>query len=191
MNEGSFEGVEGVRIFTREWQPAGRPRGVVVISHGLNAHSGLYDWTARQFTASGLSVYALDHRGRGRSGGERFFVRKFADWTSDLRTFIDIVKARQPGLPVQFMSGYADRTFGPEGPGGLGDAFLQKPFALDVLVARVRQILGGSTRADGEADAAPPPDEAAESTATEAGDATVPGAPPVPSGNPVTNGSGA
>jgi two-component system, cell cycle sensor histidine kinase and response regulator CckA len=47
----------------------------------------------------------------------------------------------QPGLPVLFMSGYADRTFGPEGPGGLGDAFLQKPFALDVLVARVRQML--------------------------------------------------
>ena len=32
MTEGSFEGVEGVKIFTREWQPAGEPRGVVVIS---------------------------------------------------------------------------------------------------------------------------------------------------------------
>jgi len=50
----------------------------------------------------------------------------------------------QPGLPVLFMSGYADRTFGPEGPGGLGDAFLQKPFGLDVLAARVRQILGAT-----------------------------------------------
>ena len=58
----------------------------------------------------------------------------------------------QPGLPVLFMSGYADRTFGPEGPGGLGDAFLQKPFALDVLVARVRQVIGATPRqdADGE-----------------------------------------
>jgi two-component system, cell cycle sensor histidine kinase and response regulator CckA len=53
----------------------------------------------------------------------------------------------QPGLRVLFMSGYADRTFGPEGPGGLGDAFLQKPFALDVLVARVRSILQGTPRA--------------------------------------------
>ena len=67
MKEGNFEGVEGVKIFTREWQPAGEPRGVVVISHGLNAHSGLYEWAAQQFTASGLAVYALDHRGRGRS----------------------------------------------------------------------------------------------------------------------------
>ncbi len=67
----------------------------------------------------------------------------------------------QPGLPVLFMSGYADRTFGPDGPGGLGDAFLQKPFALDVLVARVRHILGGTTRpapASDPVEAGPPPD---------------------------------
>ena len=67
----------------------------------------------------------------------------------------------QPGLPVLFMSGYADRTFGPEGPGGLGDAFLQKPFALDVLVARVRQVIGAMPRQEGEpepVESAPPQD---------------------------------
>ena len=67
----------------------------------------------------------------------------------------------QPGLPVLFMSGYADRTFGPEGPGGLGDAFLQKPFALDVLVARVRQVIGATPRQEGEGEpveSAPPQD---------------------------------
>jgi len=64
----------------------------------------------------------------------------------------------QPGLPVLFMSGYADRTFGPEGPVGLGDAFLQKPFALDVLLARVRQVIG-ATPPDGDAvEAAPKQD---------------------------------
>lgn len=106
MKEGSFEGVEGVKIFTREWQPAGNPRGVVVISHGLNAHSGMYEWAAQQFTSSGLAVYALDHRGRGNSGGERFFVKKFMDWTEDLATFIDIIKRREPGLPV-FLLGHS------------------------------------------------------------------------------------
>jgi two-component system, cell cycle sensor histidine kinase and response regulator CckA len=66
----------------------------------------------------------------------------------------------QPGMSVLFMSGYADRTFGPEGPGGLGDAFLQKPFALDVLVARVRQVLGApqKTARPGEAVEAAPQD---------------------------------
>src|SRR5262245_27755268 len=104
--EGSFKGVEGVNIFTRAWQPAGKPRGVVVISHGLNAHSGLYEWAARQLTSAGHAVYALDHRGHGRSEGERFFVEKFSDWTEDLATFIDIVKAREPGLPV-FLLGHS------------------------------------------------------------------------------------
>ena len=106
MAEGGFKGVEGVRIFTREWRPVGKPCGVVVISHGLNAHSGSYEWAARQFTSNGLAVYALDHRGRGRSEGERFFVKKFADWTRDLATFIDIVKTREPGLPV-FLLGHS------------------------------------------------------------------------------------
>ena len=106
MIGGNFKGVEGVRIFTREWQPAGESRGVVVISHGLNAHSGLYEWAAQQFTSKGLAVYALDHRGRGHSDGERFFVKRFADWTQDLATFIDIVKTREPGLPV-FLLGHS------------------------------------------------------------------------------------
>src|SRR5262245_34524831 len=106
MTEGTFKGVDGVKIFTREWQPEGKAHGVVVISHGLNAHSGLYEWAAQQFTSNGLAVYALDHRGRGRSEGERFFVKKFADWTTDLATFIDIVKAREPGLPV-FLLGHS------------------------------------------------------------------------------------
>src|SRR6185295_1402155 len=104
--EGSFDGVGGIKIFTREWRPAGKPHGVVVISHGLNAHSGLYEWAAQQFTSNGLAVYALDHRGRCRSEGERFFVKKFADWTKDLATFIDIVKTREPGLPV-FLLGHS------------------------------------------------------------------------------------
>jgi len=106
MTEGSFECVGGIKIFTRAWQPTGQPHGVVVISHGLNAHSGLYAWAAQQFTSNGLAVYALDHRGRGRSEGERFFVEKFSDWTTDLATFIDIVKSREPGLPV-FLLGHS------------------------------------------------------------------------------------
>ena len=39
------------------------------------------------------------------------------------------------------MSGYADRTFGPDGPGADGEGFLQKPFALEVLFDRVERIL--------------------------------------------------
>ena len=36
----TFKGVAGLTIFTRSWRPTSRPRGVVVIAHGFNSHSG-------------------------------------------------------------------------------------------------------------------------------------------------------
>jgi acylglycerol lipase len=106
MNEGRFEGVGGLRIFTRSWRPQGKARASVVISHGFNSHSGHYAWAAEQFVAHGLAVYALDHRGRGKSDGERFYVDKFADYVHDLATFIQMVRAQDPATPV-FLLGHS------------------------------------------------------------------------------------
>jgi len=106
MNQEQFEGVAGLKIFTRSWRPAGKPRGVVVIVHGFNSHSGHYLWVAEQFVAKGLAVYALDLRGRGKSDGERFFVEKFSDYVDDVATFVTMTKAREPGLPV-FLLGHS------------------------------------------------------------------------------------
>ena len=106
MNEGRFEGVGGLRIFTRSWRPQGKARASVVISHGFNSHSGHYEWAAEQFVAHGLAVYALDHRGRGKSDGERFYVDKFADYVHDLATFIQMVRAQDPTTPV-FLLGHS------------------------------------------------------------------------------------
>jgi alpha-beta hydrolase superfamily lysophospholipase len=104
--EGTFKGVGGIAIFTRSWRPSGKPRGVVIISHGFNSHSGQYFWVAEQFLNAGLTVYALDHRGRGKSGGERFYVEKFADYVNDLATFIQFAKSQEPGLPI-FLLGHS------------------------------------------------------------------------------------
>src|SRR5579862_6348694 len=104
--EGTFTGVGGIAIFTRTWRPSGKPRGVVVIAHGFNSHSGQYFWVAEQFLAAGLAVYALDLRGRGKSGGERFYVEKFADYADDLATFVRLAKSHEPGLPV-FLLGHS------------------------------------------------------------------------------------
>ena len=108
MIEGGFdfEGVGGLKIFSRSWRPVGNPNAVVVISHGFNSHSGRYEWPAQQMVASGLAVYALDHRGRGRSQGERFFVHSIDEYVADLVKFVDIVKTQEPGLPV-FLLGHS------------------------------------------------------------------------------------
>lgn len=105
-SEETFKGVGGLAIFTRSWRPTGKPRGVVVIAHGFNSHSGQYAEVATWFATAGLAAYALDHRGRGRSEGERFHVEKFSDYVDDLATFIKRVKMREPGLPV-FLLGHS------------------------------------------------------------------------------------
>jgi acylglycerol lipase len=106
MIEERFEGAGGLNIFFRSWRPAEKPRGVVVICHGFNAHSGYYAWVAEQFAADDLAVYAVDLRGRGKSDGERFYVNSFSEYIGDLGKVVDIAKAREPGLPI-FLLGHS------------------------------------------------------------------------------------
>jgi alpha-beta hydrolase superfamily lysophospholipase len=106
FNEERFQGVGGLRIFMRSWRPITKARGVVVIVHGFNSHSGHYFWVADQLVSHGLSVYALDHRGRGKSEGDRFFVETVADYVSDVDTLVDIARSREASLPM-FMLGHS------------------------------------------------------------------------------------
>src|SRR4051794_23971465 len=106
MREERFQAGDGLSIFFRCWRPAAELRGVVVIVHGFNSHSGYYEWVGGQLAATGLAVYALDLRGRGQSDGERFFVETFADYVADVASFVTLVKSRDPGLPV-FLLGHS------------------------------------------------------------------------------------
>ena len=105
-HEENMEGVGSVNIFLRVWRPAQPARGVVVIVHGFNSHSGQYQWAAEQFTAAGLAVYAPDLRGRGRSDGERFYVEHFGDYVSDVASLVSLARSREPALPV-FLLGHS------------------------------------------------------------------------------------
>ena len=106
MNESSFEGVGGLKIATRSWKPEGSARAVMILVHGLNAHSGYMVWPGEQFSANGFATYALDHRGRGKSEGERFYVEQLSDYLDDLHTQVGIARSENPGLPV-YMLGHS------------------------------------------------------------------------------------
>lgn len=106
MQEEFFSGRGGTRIFMRSWHPTQPPRAVVVICHGVNSHSGQYFWAAEQLRAAGFIVYAYDHRGRGTSEGDRFFIEDISDYTEDLGTLIALAKSREPGLEL-FLLGHS------------------------------------------------------------------------------------
>ena len=100
------EGASGLSIFFRSLRPKEKPRAVVIIVPGFNAHSGYYTWVAEQFVATGLAVYAADLRGRGNSDGERFYVANFDDYVSDVEAVAKVAKSREPGLPT-FILGHS------------------------------------------------------------------------------------
>jgi acylglycerol lipase len=104
--ERTFEGVGDLRIATRTWRPEGTPRAIMILVHGFNSHSGYFAWPAERFAANGFAVYALDHRGRGKSEGERFYVERFSDWLEDLDRLVNMARSENPGVPV-YMLGHS------------------------------------------------------------------------------------
>ena len=103
VKEETVQGADGLKIFVRSWRPAAPARGVVAICHGVNSHSGYYLWAAEQLVASGLAVYALDLRGRGKSDGERFYIESINDYLNDVGTLVALAKSREPGLPLYLL----------------------------------------------------------------------------------------
>lgn len=100
------EGASGLSIFFRSLRPKEKPRAVIIIVPGFNAHSGYYAWVAEQFVATGLAVYAVDLRGRGNSDGERFYVENFEDYVSDIEAVVKVARSRESNLPF-FLLGHS------------------------------------------------------------------------------------
>ena len=81
---GDFAGQGGLRIHWQAWLPEGEARAFLLLAHGYGEHSGRYGHVGERFAANGIAVYALDHRGHGRSQGQRGHLNRFAEYVSDL-----------------------------------------------------------------------------------------------------------
>ena len=98
--EGSFSGAGGVEIAWQAWKGDAPARAVVVISHDLCEHGGRYGNVVDAIVPQGYPVVAPDHRGHGRSGGERALIDSVEAAAADLGTVIDRARADHPGVPV-------------------------------------------------------------------------------------------
>jgi alpha-beta hydrolase superfamily lysophospholipase len=97
-SERSFDGVGGVRIVYDVWTPDTDPLGVVILAHGYAEHARRYDHVAQRFGEGGLITYALDHRGHGRSGGKRVYLKNMSEYTDDFHHLVGIATAAHPEL---------------------------------------------------------------------------------------------
>jgi alpha-beta hydrolase superfamily lysophospholipase len=74
---------------------------VALLAHGYGygEHQGRYARLIAALTGQGRAVYALDHRGHGRSTGPRATVERFDDFVDDLSRLDDRARTAHPGTP--------------------------------------------------------------------------------------------
>lgn len=98
MKLSKFKGCRGESIAWQCWTQDA-PIASVVISHGLGEHGGRYAPMAERLHRDGYNVFAIDHRGHGRSSGRRGDIFNFEDCIANLATLISTV-VRPLGCPV-------------------------------------------------------------------------------------------
>jgi len=103
---GTFSGLDDAGLFFQRWWPETDPRATLIVVHGYAEHSGRYQHVAEYFVERGYVVYALDHRGHGRSTGERADVGRFGDFVVDLQTFVGLIREQEPEAGI-FMIGHS------------------------------------------------------------------------------------
>jgi acylglycerol lipase len=106
QRESSFAGAGGSETFWRAWLADGDADAVVVIAHGAGEHSGRYAHIAQRLVAQGHAVYAIDHRGHGRSQGPRALIDRIDNAVADLDRLIVLAGSEHPGAPL-FLLGHS------------------------------------------------------------------------------------
>jgi alpha-beta hydrolase superfamily lysophospholipase len=93
---------DGVELPVYRWQPPGKVRGNLLLLHGFNEYSGAFAEVGEAFARQGISVWAYDQRGFGRSahrglwaGAERM--------AQDAREMAALIRKTEPDLPLTLL----------------------------------------------------------------------------------------
>lgn len=99
-------GCADAQLHGQAWLPDSEPGVVIVVAHGLAEHGGRYAEFARRMVSRGYGVYALDHRGHGRSSGARANVERFSYLVTDLVNFVGRAQRQHPDATL-FLAGHS------------------------------------------------------------------------------------
>ncbi len=97
---------DGLPLVGRCWEPAGEPRAVACLVHGLGEHCGRYQHVAAALNGAGYAVLACDQRGHGRSGGKRGVIPSYEALMADIDLLLAQAEQRFPGKP-RFLYGHS------------------------------------------------------------------------------------
>jgi len=141
---------DGLALHLRHWPTAAtQPRGTVLIVHGLGEHIGRYAHVAAHLNAWGWHVLGHDHRGHGRSEGERGRIGSPVSLLEDLARVVDAARAAHPGrllLLGHSMGGGIAARFVAEGTVGVPAAWHRQVDALVLSSPALQAGLNGAQR---------------------------------------------
>jgi acylglycerol lipase len=80
------------------------PKAVLLLVHGLGAHSGRWDFLAEFFLPKGISSYAIELKGFGEAKGLKGHIDSFDIYYDDVRRLRDIISTENPGKKI-FIAG--------------------------------------------------------------------------------------
>lgn len=104
--EGTFYGYGRLPLYYQSWKPEDPPRAVLLIVHGHGEHSGRYKNVVDRLVPRGFAIYALDHRGHGRSPGPRGYVNHMAEFRGDVGGLLRLAATDHPHVPL-FLLGHS------------------------------------------------------------------------------------
>lgn len=120
--------LNGLNLHLQKDVPNARPKAVLVISHGLASHSGVFGDMAKTMNDNGIAVYRFDHRGHGKSDGrDSIHIKSYFEMVEDLRLIVEKAKRENPSTPVfvlgHSMGGHIAALYGTKYPQG-ADGFI-------------------------------------------------------------------
>lgn len=153
--EGTFRGAGDIEIFWQGWLPPSPaqsgpealPPRTVLLVHGLGEHSGRYANVINHLVPKGYAIFALDHRGHGRSGGKRGHLNNFSEYLHDLEALrsLAVEKCGQDRILIlgHSMGGLIALSYALKSPDSIIAVVVSSPFlGLRVAVPKAKIILG-------------------------------------------------
>ncbi len=83
---------DGCKLFLRSWQTDSSD--VLLLLHGLGAHSGWFIDMGNELAARDVTVYAMDHRGFGRSEGLAGHIDNHQTYVEDIAFIVSEIRKR-------------------------------------------------------------------------------------------------